>query len=308
MLWPVRFVSDVPAAAPVRVVLRGKSFVLWRDASAAVRCAPDACPHRLSMLSAGRVERGDLVCRHHDWRFAGDGACVRVPQVGRGSIPKACNLELRPVTVMDGVVWLADDDACRAGTPTNLLAALGPRDVVTDRRLASPTSYRLQVENALDVAHINTVHAGFQGSRERVGPIHLSRFYEDADVLACCFAHDSETPDVDVVFLKPGVVVVRVLDKATKRLLRTNVVHVAPETDASCSVLFRDVAHDSNADPTVHRWLTALIVDGIFAQDVAVTQEQLLNQREFKHGYCLPAPADRPLAAFRSWCSSVGLL
>jgi hypothetical protein len=73
-------------------------------------------------------------------------------------------------------------------------------------------------------------------------------------------------------------------------------------------VLFRDVAHDSSADPTVHRWLTALLIDLIFAQDVAVTSEQLMNQREFAGlGYRLPAPADRPLAAFRRWCASIEL-
>jgi hypothetical protein len=210
---------------------------------------------------------------------------------------------------MDGIVWMADDDAsCAAGTPTNLLAALGPRDVVTDKRLRSPTSYRLQVENALDVAHINTVHAGFQGSRERVGPIECTRFYDDADVLACSFAHESATPDVDIVLLKPGTVIVRVVDKVTRRLLRTNVVNVSPETDDSCTVLFRDVAHDTTADPTIHRWLTALIIDSIFAQDVAVTAEQLVNQREFAQDYSLPAPADRPLAAFRRWCFFAGLL
>ena len=41
-----------------------------------------SCAGRLAPLSEGRIEPSDgtLMCSYHGWRFAGDGACIGIPQ------------------------------------------------------------------------------------------------------------------------------------------------------------------------------------------------------------------------------------
>ena len=164
-------------------------------------------------------------------------------------------------------------------------------------------SYELQVENTLDPSHLHTVHDGFQGSRHKISPIECRLFYEDETVLTATFTHESDTPDMEITLLKPGTVVVKVLDKRSKELLRTNVVNVSPETDTTCNVLFRDIArYDGGvpADPAMYEWVNGFVIREIFKQDVAVTAKQQENVAAWRdRRYCMPAEADKLIVAFR---------
>jgi hypothetical protein len=311
LTWPVRFVRDVPRSRPTRVVLRNKGYVLWwaRDE---IRCALDACPHRATRLSGGKTDGDRLTCSYHDWSFDEHGSCVSIPQVPGGvPYPKACNLRTVPVTVSDGIVWLSDGDGSRqpTGTPTSVLGTLGPHDICTDKMMSMNNSYRLQIENTLDVAHLHTVHDGFQGSRALIGPVKCTAFYEDEDVLFSIFRHDSETPDVELVMLKPGTVIARVLDKPTGRLMRTNIINAAPETDSTCVVLFRDIHHHNAglpADPSIFGFVNSLVISEIFKQDIGALAHQQANA-DLGLPYCMPAEADRAIAAFRRWYHRVDI-
>jgi len=310
LVWPVKFIKDVPARRPCRVTLSNKHYVLWRTPDG-VRAAVDACPHRKAKLSQGVVEDGLLACSYHFWAFDSNGTCVDIPQIAEGRrYPRACNLVTVPVTVSDGIVWMSEPSLVSAGIPTNLLSAVHPYDIVTDKELVVNNSYEIQIENGLDTAHLHTVHDGYQGSRARMSPIHCTWFYEDKDAIVSYFVHDSDTPDMELVFLKPGTIIVRVLDRRTKRLLRTNVINVAPLTGSTCTVLFRDIAPYTGglpADPMLYRCLNRLVIDQIFKQDLAVTAAVQDNLGTSRSPYCMPAPADRPVAAFRRWVSGLPL-
>lgn len=308
LVWPVKFVCDVPRDKPTPFTLRGRDYVLWW-ADEALHCAPNRCPHRSATLSTGTVRNEKLVCGYHSWEFAGDGRCTRIPQLRRKApFPRACDLKTLETTVSDGIVWVKEGEGPAVGTPTSLLTGLGPYDVVSDASMRMKNSYRLQVENALDVAHLHTVHDGFQGSASKLSPIRCSWFHEDDAVIGAYFEHDSSTPDMEILLLKPGTVVVKVIDKVTKRRLRTNIINVSPETDTSCNVLFRDVAQYDGIvyNHAAYRFVNAFIIAAIFKQDVAVMSGQQKNAAYLT--YCMPAPADRGIVAFKRWCHVSNLM
>ena len=112
LVWPVRFVKDVPRNKPSLVTLRNVPYVLWWS-NGAVRAAEDACPHRLAKLSSGDISGNKLICGYHAWEFDEQGVCVTIPQVPPGTkYPKACNLRTVSATMQDGIVWLAQVRGC----------------------------------------------------------------------------------------------------------------------------------------------------------------------------------------------------
>ena len=67
---------------PVAKTRFGRRLVFWRDGEGRAACVEDRCAHRGAALSLGRVSDGAIECPFHGFRFAPDGACVRVPVEG----------------------------------------------------------------------------------------------------------------------------------------------------------------------------------------------------------------------------------
>jgi len=113
----VAFEADLDKSAPAPFTLLGQKIVIWWDARGGEeagapagddgnsssgssssgnsprgrwRAFADACPHKLALLSEGRIARGgDLECPYHGWRWTGDGACAAIPQGADPSAPRA---------------------------------------------------------------------------------------------------------------------------------------------------------------------------------------------------------------------------
>ena len=302
MLWPCVFESRV-STKPVPISLCGKRYVAWRH-SEGISVAPDACPHRLASLSTGRVRDGLLECQYHGYTYAPSGTCVGIPQSAKKP-PRACDLCCVSSVVEDGILWV-DDGGAPLGKSTQLLETLGRSDIVTERTFEFPWPWEAQIENNLDVAHLHYVHDGFQGSRARASPIECTRLTDSDTEMHAYFEHESDTPDVDILWLKPGVVRVGVVDKRTKEVVRINVVYIHPVTDSSCGVLFRDVAFNvTMQDPELYRIVYRAIIDRIFAQDYDALKSVAANiptsAAHLSAKYVLPTPADASVLAFRRW-------
>jgi phenylpropionate dioxygenase-like ring-hydroxylating dioxygenase large terminal subunit len=141
---------------PVRLL--GERFVVWRDDAGAVLAARDRCPHREAPLSIGTVEGDRLVCAYHGWAFGRDGTCLAVPSSGPGAaIPSSAALDLLPVRVAYGLVWLSP--GAPRGEPPSIPEDADP----SFRRLNAgtevwATSVTRMVDNFCDVAHFPWVH------------------------------------------------------------------------------------------------------------------------------------------------------
>jgi len=92
---------------PVKVTVADESFALFRDEHGNARALANRCPHRFAPLSAGRVDRGKLVCAYHGWSFDGEGHGESASQ------PSLAKCDVRSMRVVEkhGYVWIANRDS-----------------------------------------------------------------------------------------------------------------------------------------------------------------------------------------------------
>jgi nitrite reductase/ring-hydroxylating ferredoxin subunit len=103
--WPVAYASEVRAdpTKPRSVTLFGEPLVLFAAEDGSLQCVADLCAHNSAALSQGYVERGELVCRYHGWRYGAGGRCTSPPDLAG---KKSTTRYAYPV-VDDGlIVWV----------------------------------------------------------------------------------------------------------------------------------------------------------------------------------------------------------
>jgi phenylpropionate dioxygenase-like ring-hydroxylating dioxygenase large terminal subunit len=163
----VRFGSD----KPLKVMMLGHNFALWRDSKGAVRCISDTCTHRGASMADGRV-RGDCVeCPYHGWTFNAEGTCTRLPSLGpNAKIPDRTRIDAYPVQEQYGLVWVFLGDLPEAERPPIIpIPEYGDPNwrtvtVVADWKI----DYKRSIENTIDPAHNEFTHPthGFLGVRD----------------------------------------------------------------------------------------------------------------------------------------------
>jgi phenylpropionate dioxygenase-like ring-hydroxylating dioxygenase large terminal subunit len=156
-----RAIGDGPV--PVRVL--GTDVVLWR-ADGELRAALDRCPHRLARLSGGALECGRLVCPYHAWSFGADGHAVDIPQLDPHlPMPSAAHLAMVYVQERYGAVWVALDEPV-ADVPAFPEAEREGYRVIPSFDEEWNASAMWVTDNAVDIAHVNVVHAATIGNPE----------------------------------------------------------------------------------------------------------------------------------------------
>ena len=110
MVEPTRFFHPVlPARAlgrkPVRVLLAGRPYVLFRDHHGHPGALHDRCPHRFAPLSLGHVRPdGRLACAYHGWHFDRHGHGLSPSQPGL----RQCDVHAMQLVERHRFLWLAD--------------------------------------------------------------------------------------------------------------------------------------------------------------------------------------------------------
>ncbi len=159
------------AERPLKVMLLGHNFALWRDTKGKVNCISDTCSHRSGALADGRV-RGDCVeCPYHGWTFNGEGSCVRLPSLGSETkIPERTRVDAYPVEERYGLIHVFLGDLPEDERPPIQPA---PEYDDPDWRFITLTmdweiDYKRSVENTIDPAHNEFTHDthGFSGVRD----------------------------------------------------------------------------------------------------------------------------------------------
>ncbi|MEL6297333.1 MAG: aromatic ring-hydroxylating dioxygenase subunit alpha [Pseudomonadota bacterium] len=175
---PVAREIDVPADKPVAVRLLDEEVLLCRlDGS--VRALSNICRHFQARLSDGTLEhgcsrfKGDFVrCSYHGWAFAGDGACVDIPQLPpERQIPPAARIDSYLVDVRFGLIWV-----CLSKEPKSPLPdfpecqAEGMHATPMQYSQPWPASVFRMVQSALDDYHFPWLHEGILGNRNQPMP------------------------------------------------------------------------------------------------------------------------------------------
>ena len=172
---PVAYEHEIERA-PRATTLLGEPLVAWRDAAGEIRVFRDACIHRGTALSLGRVDGAELVCAYHGWRYAGDGRCTLIPQLAAPTRvpPKARATAYRTMTRY-GLVWVALEeprwplpDIPEFADPAWRAVRTGP--------FAWHCDASRQLENFTDFGHFAFVHPGLLGdpSKPVVAPYEVT--------------------------------------------------------------------------------------------------------------------------------------
>ena len=158
---PIATAAEV-GAQPKQFMLLGERIVAYRH-DAGVSAFMDVCIHRGAALSGGRVENGQLTCAYHGWTYDAGGACVRIPSLPEGSeIPQRARLSAYQAREAFGLVWVAMRDPAQAfpSWPADAWSNPEYRVFLVNQYLWN-TSAERAVENAMDFAHFNFVHARY---------------------------------------------------------------------------------------------------------------------------------------------------
>lgn len=159
---------EVPADRPLARTLLDQCVVLYRDAEGQAHALQDRCPHRFAPLSLGKVCGWALECRYHGLRFGPDGACSHNPH-GDGRIPKAAVVRAYPLVERYTALWIWMGDPQRADPALipDFGASMDPaKRVVGQGYLHIRSNYLLEVDNILDLSHIQYLHDSSLGSDE----------------------------------------------------------------------------------------------------------------------------------------------
>jgi len=92
------------ARGPVAGEFLGRKLVAFRARSGSIGILDARCQHLGADLAQGRVVEECLECPFHNWQFATDGRCKKIPQ--STTIPEFARQKSYPVEVRHGLVFL----------------------------------------------------------------------------------------------------------------------------------------------------------------------------------------------------------
>ncbi|WP_197027536.1 aromatic ring-hydroxylating dioxygenase subunit alpha [Marinobacterium lacunae] len=143
----------------------GEAVVLFRDSSGRAKALADRCPHRFAPLHKGQVCGDSVQCPYHGLRFDGSGHCTLNPH-GDGRIPRAAKVTAYPVAERYSLLWIWMGDAERADeTLIPCFERMAPDEwFVGKDYLHVLSNYQLDVDNIMDLSHIDYLHSGTLGS------------------------------------------------------------------------------------------------------------------------------------------------
>ncbi|RVU05771.1 aromatic ring-hydroxylating dioxygenase subunit alpha [Novosphingobium umbonatum] len=157
--------SEVEGSKMLPRTILGEQIILMRDGEGLAAAVSGVCPHRFASLSMGRLENGVVHCAYHGLGFDHTGACVHNPF---GAPPKTMRLKAYPVVERYSALWIWMGEADQADPA--LIPDFAFNDPahhwVGEGYLLAKANYELEVENILDLSHIQFLHASTLGSSE----------------------------------------------------------------------------------------------------------------------------------------------
>ena len=155
--YPVAFSNEV-TDKPHAVRLLDERVVLYRLSDGVITAARDICYHRGVPLSMGYVEGDEIICKYHGLRYDKEGRCVCIPAHPGGAISPRLHLDIYQAQERYGLVWVR-------------LVDNGPMPLPEMKEWEDPEYLNVlpesvdiaaaagrQIEGFLDVSHFAFVH------------------------------------------------------------------------------------------------------------------------------------------------------
>jgi len=154
--------------------LLDEPVLVYRDPGGRVHALADRCPHRFAPLSMGRLTDGVVQCRYHGLRFDGSGTCVHNPH---GPVPRAARVRSFPVVEQYSAIWIWMGDPAQADHhKIPGFDFLVPEEwYVGTGYMAINGGFELEIDNLLDLSHIEFLHPLFASEAVSRGEIKCSQ-------------------------------------------------------------------------------------------------------------------------------------
>ncbi len=104
--WYIACLSSELKNQPITRTLYDVHLVLFRGNNGTPVALIDRCLHRASLLSAGTVENGTLICPYHGWSYNQNGEVVHVPSEGDHQLKGNRCQKTYLTCEQEGVVWI----------------------------------------------------------------------------------------------------------------------------------------------------------------------------------------------------------
>jgi phenylpropionate dioxygenase-like ring-hydroxylating dioxygenase large terminal subunit len=164
--WYAVEFSNLISTSPKSLKILDRELVVYRTSDGKIQAMNNACVHRGAALANGSILGNCIVCPYHGWQFEPDGACVKIPSMTTGTIPKQARMTTYPVQEKYGWVWLflGDRDSGELPSIPNFPQAESGLFRAIQGEFDWNANYERVLENGLDFAHAPFVHAGAFGN------------------------------------------------------------------------------------------------------------------------------------------------
>jgi nitrite reductase/ring-hydroxylating ferredoxin subunit len=133
-----------------------QQLVIFRTKEGKIHCLDAFCSHMGLRLTTGSVEGDKIRCKFHHWSYNGQG---EAHDSGCSKLNENKNLNSYPVEVRYGLIWIWAGKQPKFSLPWHPDLAEGSFDYLIGEQYSRPSHPHISLLNALDVQHVNTVHA-----------------------------------------------------------------------------------------------------------------------------------------------------
>lgn len=142
-------IADLEQKNTLSTQIGKQKLVVFKTEEGNVHCLDAFCSHMGLNLSLGKVVKSEIRCHFHHWAYDGKGTCSKANNK---------NLNSYPVEVRYGLIWVWAGKEAKYPLPLhqdlqeNYTFKRGPL-------YSRPSHPHISLLNALDIQHVNTVHA-----------------------------------------------------------------------------------------------------------------------------------------------------
>ena len=312
--YPVAFSHEI-TSKPYAATLLDERVVVYRLSDGSLAAARDICYHRGVPLSMGHVEGDEIICRYHGLRYDRNGRCTCIPAHPNGSISPKLRLDVFAVTERYGLVWVRlVDDGPRS------LPVLEEWDF-SDYLKVLPESVMIaaaagrQVEGFLDVSHFAFVHTETFGEVDNPVvpnyPVTETAAGFIADYVSTVSNYSHEYKHLN----PPGFLWRRRFEvylPFTAKLTvffpeggQLHILNAASPISARKTRLFVPICRNFDKDAPLQATLD--FNHQVFAEDIAIVEQQFPEDLPIDLHAEAHFPADRSSIAYRKGLAALGL-
>lgn len=136
--------------------ISNQELVIFRTKDNQIHCLDAFCSHMGLRLSTGSVVDNKLQCKFHHWSYEGNG---NVSDSGCNKLTGNKNLNSYPVEIRYGLIWIWAGKEAKYPLPYHPDLNANDFTYKLGRKYNRPSHPHISLLNALDIQHVNTVHA-----------------------------------------------------------------------------------------------------------------------------------------------------